>query len=121
MVWNMTAELHPKLTVQIFAEEKVFGPGVAQLLRRVEQEQSLRKAAMSMAMAYSKAWTIIKNAERALGFALLHTTVGGRSGGGAQLTDKAKRLLADYEAYERILREEADRRYGEIFGWLSEK
>lgn len=114
----MKSMLHPKLTVQIYADDKVFGPGVARLLRSVEREQSLRKAAMSMTMAYSKAWTIVKNAEKALGFPLLRTTVGGKSGGGAVLTEEAKRLLADYERYAQELKTCAEQRYEEIFSWL---
>lgn len=114
----MESRLHPKLTVQIYADDKVFGPGVARLLRSVEREHSLRKAAMSMTMAYSKAWTIVKHAEQALGFPLLRTTVGGKSGGGAVLTDEARRLLDEYEQYAAGLKEEAERRYRETFSWL---
>ena len=46
------------LTVRLFCGEKCFGPGMAQLLRKVQELHSLRAAAMSMNMAYSKAWTI---------------------------------------------------------------
>ena len=51
----------PVLTIRIFGEEKCFGPGVAILLRKVRELHSLRAAAMSIGMAYSKAWTILKN------------------------------------------------------------
>ena len=92
-------KLHPGLTIRLFTEEKCFGPGVARLLRQVEQTHSLRAAAMSMQMAYSKAWTIVKKAERELGFPLLHSTTGGRSGGGATLTAEAKEI----EGFNRFL------------------
>ena len=32
------------VTVRIYGKEKCFGPGIAELLERVEQERSLRKA-----------------------------------------------------------------------------
>ena len=48
------------LTVRLFCGEKCFGPGMAQLLRKVQELHSLRAAAMSMNMAYSKAWTLTK-------------------------------------------------------------
>ena len=50
--------------------QRFFGPGVAELLERVREHRSLRAAAASMEMAYSKAWTVIKNSENALGFKL---------------------------------------------------
>ena len=79
-----------------------FGPGVAALLEEVREKRSLRVAAASMGMAYSKAWRIIRTAEEALGCKLLDSTIGGRHGGGAALTEEAEALLSAYQA----LREE---------------
>ena len=67
----MEQTFRPVLTIRIFGEEKCFGPGVAVLLRKVRELHSLRAAAMSIGMAYSKAWTILKNAQQSLGFKLL--------------------------------------------------
>lgn len=89
----------PVLSIRIFGEDKCFGPGVAELLRRVQKEKSLRAAAISISMAYSKAWKVIKNAEAELGFKLLVSTTGGKNGGGALLSPEAERLLAAYDAY----------------------
>ena len=91
--------LHPVLTIRVFGAEKCFGPGLAELLHRVEAHRSLRAAAASMGMAYSKAWTILKGAEKSLGFALLLSSTGGKNGGGAVLTPEAQKLLAAYEDY----------------------
>ena len=113
------SKLHPKLTVQLYTDEKCFGPGVATLLSLVQQHHSLRAASMSISMAYSKAWTIIKNAERELGFALLTSTTGGKSGGGAVLTEEAERLLESYKAYESALKAQADTLFEEQFAWLN--
>ena len=90
----MEQNLHYNVSVRLFAEEKCFGPGIAALLLRVQELHSLRAAAMSMGMAYSKAWTITKHAERQLGFPLLHSSTGGKGGGGATLTPEGERLLA---------------------------
>ena len=46
------------ITARLFAEEKCYGPGVHRLLGAVAQNHSLRAAAASMNMAYSKAWSI---------------------------------------------------------------
>lgn len=91
--------LHPTLSIRLHTDGKCFGPGIAQLLRRVRELRSLRAAAQSMSMAYSKAWTMVKNCETALGRKLLTYTTGGAGGGGAALTDDAEKLLAAYEAY----------------------
>ena len=95
----METKLHPGLTIRLFREQKCFGPGVAELLRRVDEHCSLRAAAQSMGMAYSKAWTIVKAAENGLGFRLLDTQTGGKRGGGASLTDGARQLLAAYDRF----------------------
>ncbi len=117
----MTNELHPVLTVRLFTDRKCFGPGVAELLHRVEEHHSLRAAAASMEMAYSKAWTIVKNAEDCLGFKLLHATSGGKNGGGAVLTAEGARLLEAYDAYCADLRSYAAARFEERFGYLREE
>ena len=109
-------KLRPVLTIRLFTDEKCFGPGIAELLRRVRELKSLRAAAASMGMAYSKAWTIVKNSEEALGFKLLESTTGGRHGGGATLSQKAENLLAAYERYCVSLRRCAAETFAEAFG-----
>ena len=95
----MENKLHANISVRLFTDEKCFGPGIASLLYRVEEYHSLRSAAASMGMAYSKAWTILKSCEEHLGFKLLHSTVGGKNGGGAELTDNALKMLKAYNEY----------------------
>lgn len=79
--------------------DKFFGEGPARLMRAIEETGSLRAAASSMGMAYSKALNLIKRAETALGFSLTARTVGGKSGGGSCLTEEGKEWLGRYEHY----------------------
>ena len=79
--------------------QKFFGEGPARLLRGIEETGSLRAAAMSMDMAYTKALKLIRNGENALGFALIHRSTGGKDGGGSSLTTEGKEWLQRYEAY----------------------
>ena len=116
----MAESLHPVISVRLFGAKKCFGPGVAELLRRVDELHSLRAAAQSMEMAYSKAWTITRNAEEELGFRLLVSSTGGRHGGGATLTEDARRLLDAYDAYCAELRDFAARRFDETFAFCAE-
>lgn len=98
----MDRELHLKLTVRLYTEDdqRCFGPGIATLLERVQEHKSLRAAAASMEMAYSKAWRIIRTAEEVFGCKMLSSTIGGHHGGGAVLTPQAEQLLEAYRAYE---------------------
>lgn len=103
------------LSCRLFTDAKFFGPGVAQLLHAVQELHSLRAAALSMDMAYSKAWTIIKNSEKALGFSLLDSTTGGKGGGGAALTPEGARLLRAYDTFCSRLHDAADELFQEEF------
>ena len=96
-------------------EEKFFGEGPCRLLRGIERTGSLRAAAMEMNMSYSKATTIINRAEKALKFSLTEKTIGGKGGGGSQLTLEAKEFLKKYERYREACYEANSRIYHEIF------
>ena len=95
--------------------EKFFGEGPARLLRGIAEKGSLRAAALSMEMAYTTALTIIKNAEKALGFPLLIRSTGGKSGGGSKLTDQGKEWLEQYEAYRDACLQANHKLYLEFF------
>ena len=120
-VVHMSKELHLKLTVRLFSDsdEHFFGPGIATLLHRIQQHHSLRAAAASMDMAYSKAWRIIRSAESVLGCPMLESRTGGHGGGGAVLTPEAERLLAAYDAYCKDVETFARSRFDAAFGDLS--
>lgn len=79
--------------------EKFFGEGPCRLMRAIEETGSLRAAAASMGMAYTKALRLMKNAEAAIGCPLSRRTVGGKAGGGSVLTPEGKEWLGRYEAY----------------------
>ena len=111
----MEKNITVRLTARLFAEEKCYGPGVEQLLKAVEKHRSLRAAAASMSKAYSKAWSIIRAAEQGFGCKLLHSTIGGSGGGGAELTDEARQIMAAYETYCARLNEYGQALFGELF------
>ena len=104
------------ITARLFAEEKCYGPGVHRLLGAVAQNHSLRAAAASMNMAYSKAWTVLRSAEKELGFKLLHSSTGGKGGGGAVLTAEGAQLLARYDELCRRMQAYGRRQFEELFG-----
>ena len=79
--------------------ERVFGPGPAELLRRIRECGSLRAASISMGMAYTKALALVRTAEKGLGSPLTTRVVGGAGGGGSTPTPEADALLAAYERW----------------------
>ena len=93
--------MKPVIKITLTDEEglRFFGEGPCRLLRAVEETGSLRAAAASMGMAYSKATRLLRQAESALGFPLTSRTTGGRDGGGSHLTEEGKLWLARYETY----------------------
>ena len=95
--------------------EKFFGEGPARLLHNVAQTGSLRAAAMSMDMAYTKALKLIRNAENALGYPLIRRSTGGKDGGGSCLTEEGKEWLQRYEAYRNACKEANSILYLEFF------
>ena len=94
---------------------RFFGEGPCRLLHAIEETGSLRAAAASMNMAYTKAFSMIKRAEKSLAFPLTETITGGRGGGGSRLTPQAKEFLENYEKYRNACYEANIRIYNEIF------
>jgi molybdate transport system regulatory protein len=97
---------------------KAFGEGPYELLKGVEQTQSLHQAANQMGMSYSKAWNLIGAMEKRLGFALIERKVGGQSGGGSCLTPKARDLMNHYEGFRKDVDKTMRKIYRRHFGYM---
>ncbi|HIT90995.1 MAG TPA: ModE family transcriptional regulator [Candidatus Merdenecus merdavium] len=80
-------------------EDKFFGPGISKLMHLVDTTGSLRKSCSIMGMSYSKAWKIIKIAEKNLGFPLLISSVGGSGGGNSVISPEGREFLNSYDAF----------------------
>ena len=104
------------LRVRLMGEKVFYGPGVAELLRRVDGTGSLQTAAAGMGMSYSKAWKIVRTAEAELGFSLMERHVGGPGGGFSRLTEEGKAFAGRYEKFQREVYEAADRLFARYFG-----
>lgn len=99
---NLEVEVHLIIrNKETEAHAAAFGRGIAKLCEGVQRTGSLNKACKEMGMAYSKAWTIMRNTEESLGFALLE-----RQGAhGSVLTSEAKTLLRAFQQTEAALKE----------------
>ncbi len=76
--------------------EVILSSAREQLLREIEKEGSINKAAKKLGMSYKKAWLLIKNMEDRLGFPILEKKRGGKEGGGSKLTAEGRKLLENY-------------------------
>ena len=102
------SRLHYGMSLRLYFEEKAFGPGM-------ERTGSLQKAVKNMNMAYSKAWKMLKGAEKEWGFALTDREAGGKDGGGSRLTPQAKGLIEAYVGFKQDAEEQLDQLFAQYF------
>ncbi|WP_275096613.1 winged helix-turn-helix domain-containing protein [Sedimenticola hydrogenitrophicus] len=105
-----------KLRLQIRFNDSVIGPGKIALLESVAQHGSISGAGKACGMTFRRAWQLIETVQEALGQPLVETTVGGKGGGGAELTPFAKSLIEHY----RKLEKQANGSAGPLFELLNQ-
>lgn len=108
-----TLKFHVRL--RLYKKDMYYGPGVSALMELVKEKESLSAACKEMHMAYSKAWKIIRHAEKDLGFSLMEGTRGGENGGKTVLTEEGEELLKRYKAFEREVLLSAEQLFGQYF------
>ena len=104
----LTQKKH-KPTGKIWIEyqgKPILGKGGAEILREIETQQSLSKAAEKLGMSYRYVWNYVQKIHNTLGKSVVETHKGGKSGGGgARLTEVGKSLLDEYTRLEGCLSE----------------
>jgi molybdate transport system regulatory protein len=92
----------PHLSIRIdFDDEGQLEPSKVTLLERIAQEGSISAAGRSMSMPYKRAWELVSEINRSFEEPLVTAQTGGRSGGGASLTERGQELIRHYRAIER--------------------
>ena len=74
------------------------GPGKIALLERIDELGSISAAGRSMGMSYRQAWELVDQLYTVFSERVATQHAGGRSGGGATLTEFGKALVARYRA-----------------------
>ncbi len=100
--------------VKVWFEEDgrpVFGEGRYTLLKTIEREGSISKAAKKLNMSFKSAWAHLGRAEENLGIKLLERSRGGTGGGYTVLTDRAKNLLHIYERLNVDVKEYSEKKF----------
>lgn len=73
------------------------GPGKIELLRQIGAHQSIAAAAREMNMSYRRAWLLVQELNGLFSKPLVAKWLGGKSRGGATLTQAGEKLVAAYE------------------------
>lgn len=85
---------------RIWIEEKgkpFIGFGRINLLKEVEKTSSISAAARAMHMSYKKAWQLLDQMNKLAPEPVVIKNVGGKSGGGTQVTDYGVLLIQKFE------------------------
>ena len=91
----------PKTTIRIDFDNGVrLGPGKAQLLELIAEHGSIRAAGAAIGMSYRRAWMLGDEINRMFREPSIFTRHGGKSGGGAGLTEFGQELLSRYRRME---------------------
>ena len=89
-----------KIKSRIWIEEGdnvLLGEGRVRLLKAIDKTGSLSKAAKSLRISYKKAWTLIDAVNKSSIKPVTITSIGGKGGGGAVLTEYGKKLIIAFD------------------------
>lgn len=86
-------ELKPRI---LLGDMRAMGPGKADLLELIGEAGSISAAAKRMQMSYRRAWILVDQMNGSFKRPLVEASTGGRSGGGARVTETGREILAHY-------------------------
>jgi molybdate transport system regulatory protein len=97
----MTIKRYRGLTLRVLGTRApAMGPGKAELIERIDASGSISAAARAMGMSYRRAWQLVDALNVAYVEPVVTTAIGGRRGGGAQVTEFGRRLVRLFRAME---------------------
>lgn len=103
--------------IWIGSEEGMFlGEGRIALLELIDQHGSISTAAKEMGMSYKKAWRLVDTMNKNAPEPLVKQQVGGKGGGGTELSDAGKKAVVTYHA----LKKKHDQFLLSQEGWLNQ-
>jgi molybdate transport system regulatory protein len=92
--------VRPRLRVMC-GSEIALGPGRVDLLELIGETGSLRAAAERMGISYMRAWNLVRYTNRCFSEPMVEAVRGGKAGGGAELTDAGREVVALYRLMEK--------------------
>jgi molybdate transport system regulatory protein len=76
------------------------GPGRAALIAHIGRTGSISAAARAMGMSYRRAWLLVESLNASFAEPVVTTAIGGKRGGGAQVTAFGQQLVKHYHGME---------------------
>jgi molybdate transport system regulatory protein len=80
----------------MFGSEIAIGPGKAELLAAIAQTGSISASAKRLGMSYRRAWLLVDTMNRCFREPVVASATGGSGGGGAQVTEFGRKVLASF-------------------------
>ncbi len=93
----MTATLSVRID---FGPGQRLGPGKIQLLERIAELGSISAGGRALGMSYRRAWELIDELNGIFGQPVVTSRIGGKHGGGAELTPLGRRIVDGYRNIE---------------------
>jgi molybdate transport system regulatory protein len=81
--------------------DRPLGPGKVKILESIRDRGSISEAARGMKMSYRSAWLLVDSMNSLFRKPVVKTTLGGRGGGAATLTEFGEDVIQRYRAMER--------------------
>jgi molybdate transport system regulatory protein len=107
--------MKPQAHIRIdFSGTCSIGPGKIGLLEAVERTGSLSAAARALGMSYRRAWLLLHSANEGFSEPVVALSVGGKDGGGTQLTDFGRQLVADYRRFDAAVEQLAAKTFANV-------
>jgi molybdate transport system regulatory protein len=97
------------------AGKPVLGVGRLTLLKAVDIEGSISKAAKRCNISFRKAWSYLDSTEKNFGIKLLDRKKGGAGGGRSTLTPEARRLIERFDSLSHDTDRYASERFEDLF------
>ena len=107
--------LRPEIRISLSGKQSFFDGESAVLLQQIDRCGNVREACGKTGISYSKAWDMIRLAEEGLGGKIVERRAGGKDGGGADITERGRKLAELYQRYEEAVRYYSREKYCEIF------
>lgn len=90
-----------RVTIRIdLSDSEAVGPGRIRLLELIRQTGSISGAGRAMDMSYRRAWLLVEELNHLFREPVAVTKLGGRAGGGAELTPFGHELIRRYRDME---------------------
>ncbi|MGI6307350.1 MAG: substrate-binding domain-containing protein [Dethiobacteria bacterium] len=102
-----------KVSLDLEGEKRISASDLFNLLENIMLAGSISRAATQLGISYRYSWGLLREAEKALGLALVDKQIGGYAGGGTTLTREGKALLQQYKAFQQEVESQLERYFSE--------